>query len=122
MLYSFLFTTVAGFLTMVFHDNKIYAEVIGIFAAVVEASLGVPQLYKNLVNKHTEGLSAVFILIWIIGDSFKAIYSYMIGTPIQLVLSAAFQLLVDLVIMIQIAAYGSGVSKGTTKDVREKNI
>ncbi len=50
----------------------------------------------------------VFILVWAVGDSAKTAYSVMIDAPIQLVISAAFQLLVDLLILGQICILGEG--------------
>ena len=44
-------------------------------------------------------------MIWALGDSLKSGYYVAVNTPIQLVMSAFFQLLVDLLILFQFYLY-----------------
>lgn len=118
MVYSIGYTIILIIATNNFHEEKAFAETIGTISAVVEATLGLPQAYKNFENKHTEGLSVIFILVWVIGDSFKMLYSFLVGAPIQLIISAGFQLLIDLVILMQIWIYSGKHFK--TDQTREK--
>ena len=85
------------------------------FSAGVEGFMGVPQLYKNYVNKSTRGLSLIFILGWIVGDAAKVVYNMAKNEPVPLIISASLQLTVDFLILGQISMYSE-----TKKDEKEK--
>jgi uncharacterized protein with PQ loop repeat len=44
---------------------------------MIEASLGLPQLYSNWKTKSIKGLSLTMIGLWFLGDFFKTIYYLM---------------------------------------------
>jgi hypothetical protein len=68
--------------------------------------LGIPQLLQNHKNKSVSGLSIAMIMTWFIGDFLKTIYFVIKLQPFQFILSGAFQLAIDTLIVIQIMAYG----------------
>jgi len=51
-----LFTLLAGSLTYFFIDSRYYVELLGLFAVMTEAMLGVPQFFQNYTNQSTEGM------------------------------------------------------------------
>lgn len=57
--FMILFTVVAGCLTAVFIGFPLYVEALGLCSVLTEAMLGMPQFYRNFVNKSTEGMRFV---------------------------------------------------------------
>ena len=51
-----LFTILASIVTVAFIRSPYYVELLGLFAVMTEAMLGVPQLYENYKNQSTEGM------------------------------------------------------------------
>jgi len=51
-----LFTVLASVVTVVFIGSPYYVELLGLFAVMIEAMLGVPQFYRNYKNQTTEGM------------------------------------------------------------------
>jgi len=51
-----LFTLLASVTTVVFIRSTYYVELLGLFAVMTEAMLGVPQFYQNYRNQSTEGM------------------------------------------------------------------
>ena len=72
-------------------NNAIFVQTIGFVALLTEAGLGLPQLYRNHVNKSTVGMNSIMVLLWLAGDVFKTIY-YIVNdeTPIQVRLKDHF--------------------------------
>eukprot|EP00826_Nyctotherus_ovalis_P011302 TRINITY_DN1294_c0_g3_i1.p1 TRINITY_DN1294_c0_g3~~TRINITY_DN1294_c0_g3_i1.p1 ORF type:complete len:101 (-),score=14.51 TRINITY_DN1294_c0_g3_i1:98-400(-) len=81
--------------------------------------LGVPQVFKNLQAKSTEGLSTAMIFCWLGGDIFKSLYYYRTKAPVQLVACALFQLGVDVVILWQIRMYKGRTASTDAHEVIE---
>lgn len=86
-------------------DNKVYITYLGGSAAGIEALIGIPQIYKNCINKSTGSLSVGMIIMWLFGDSFKTVYFILNKSPIQLVYCGVFQLITDCFIIFQILLY-----------------
>jgi len=51
-----LFTLLASVVTVMFIGSAHYIELLGLFALMTEAMLGVPQFYQNYRNQSTEGM------------------------------------------------------------------
>lgn len=79
-------------------NNAIFVQTIGFVALLTEAGLGLPQLYRNHVNKSTVGMNSIMVLLWLAGDVFKTIY-YIVNdeTPIQVRLKDHFYSIFDTV-------------------------
>lgn len=88
-------------------ENAAFVEILGTASALVEACLGVPQVYNNFKNKSTDTLSLIMIFTWVLGDSFKSFYFYKTEAPLQLLMVGLTQLLIDFVIIAQIYYYNN---------------
>jgi hypothetical protein len=51
-----LFCLFGAALTKFLIDVSIYVEILGYLAVFTEAMLGVPQFYRNYINKSTDGM------------------------------------------------------------------
>lgn len=89
-------------------EIKSFGPILGVFSLSLEATLGLPQLITNHRNKNVTGLSIFMIVTWFIGDFLKTMYFIIKLQPFQFIISGAFQLLIDTLILIQIMAYGDG--------------
>lgn len=92
-------------LTACLQSRALYFEVLGFLSLGVEATLGIPQFYKNLKRQSTEGLSLSMIVGWTVGDSLKTIYFILRDVPSQFLLCGGLQICVDLAILAQFASY-----------------
>ncbi|GCE97255.1 cationic amino acid transporter [Zygosaccharomyces mellis] len=67
----------------------------------------VPQIYENFHRKSAEGLSLMFVVLWLAGDVFNlvgAILQHLLPTMIIL---AAYYTLADIILLIQCIWYGT---------------
>ena len=102
-----LITILFSGLTYLFHSKSIYVETLGLLSSLIEAMLGVPQLYLNYSRKNTKGLAPLLIFMWLFGDLFKLGYYLTNELPLQLQCCSGFQVLVDLLILSQFRIYRS---------------
>lgn len=100
-----LFSIVGGVVTLIFVRFTLYVELLGFASLLLEACLGVPQLWKNYANKSTEGMSIQMVLCWLSGDLFKTFYFIVREAPSQFWLCGTLQVLVDIFILVQVAMY-----------------
>jgi len=76
------------------------------FASVfTEAMLAAPQFYRNYVNKSTDGMSVVMVLMWTSGDIFKSSYFILRSSPTQFWLCGLLQVTLDLMVLSQVYMY-----------------
>ena len=87
------------------YDNVIYVETLGSISGLIEANMGVPQVFENFRTKNAGTFSKILIVSWISGDISKLIYLLLTNSPIQMTLSAFFQFIVDLIIIFQMMYY-----------------
>jgi uncharacterized protein with PQ loop repeat len=107
-----MFVTITGFLSqLIGYNNMIYVEILGAASATVEATIALPQIYQNFKTKNTESLSQFMIYTWVIGDSIKTFYFVETKSPVQLICCGVFQLMMDMVILMQIFYYSSNNMK-----------
>ncbi|XP_027456614.1 solute carrier family 66 member 2 isoform X1 [Zalophus californianus] len=99
------FTGVAGYVTYLSIDSALFVETLGFLAVLTEATLGVPQLYRNYCHQSTEGMSIKMVLMWTSGDTFKTAYFLLNGAPLQFSVCGLLQVLVDLAILGQAYAF-----------------
>jgi len=99
------FVAVGSYLTWAFIDSTIFVEVMGFFAVLFEAMLGIPQLHRNFRNKSTHGMSVAMVLMWTSGDLFKTIYFLMKSAPQQFTVCGCLQVFVDVCILAQVHIY-----------------
>jgi solute carrier family 66, member 2 len=67
--------------------------------------LAAPQFYRNFINKSTEGMSVIMVLMWTSGDLFKTIYFILRSSPIQFWMCGILQVLLDLSVLSQVYLY-----------------
>ncbi|XP_034851935.1 solute carrier family 66 member 2 isoform X1 [Mirounga angustirostris] len=99
------FTGVAGYVTYLSIDSVLFVETLGFLAVLTEATLGIPQLYRNYLHQSTEGMSIKMVLMWTSGDTFKTAYFLLNGAPLQFSVCGLLQVLVDLAILGQAYAF-----------------
>eukprot|EP00026_Physarum_polycephalum_P011324 Phypoly_transcript_11539.p1 GENE.Phypoly_transcript_11539~~Phypoly_transcript_11539.p1 ORF type:complete len:231 (+),score=29.56 Phypoly_transcript_11539:492-1184(+) len=99
------FSGIVLVITTILGSSPTYFEFIGFLSLSIESMLGVPQLIKNHTSKSTQGLSVTMIATWFIGDAFKTVYFAFTGAPAQFLMCGALQLIVDSLILAQIAVY-----------------
>ena len=92
--------------TYLYKGDESFAKWLGNVSTVFEAMLAVPQLVKNFMRRSTKGVTIILILWLILEDIFKMYYYYTEGSPIQLFLCSAFQMLTDTTILLQFFIFG----------------
>ncbi|KOH00464.1 cationic amino acid transporter [Saccharomyces eubayanus] len=80
----------------------------------------VPQIYENFRRKSAEGLSLLFIVLWLLGDIFNVIGAMMQNLLPTMIVLAAYYTLADLVLLIQCMWYDKD-KKGLLEQVK-KNV
>jgi len=84
-----------------------YAVILGFVALGLESTLPIPQLISNYNRRSLYGFRTSTLVGWAGGDSFKAAYFFLQGSPIQFKACAVFQLSIDLAIIVQRIVYGN---------------
>ncbi|XP_078400697.1 solute carrier family 66 member 2 [Cetorhinus maximus] len=102
------FTVMCFFVTYLLIDSQLYVETLGFSAVLIEAMLGVPQLFQNFKNKSTAGMSVKMVLLWTLGDVFKTTYFIANATPVQFWVCGTVQICIDVAIFFQVFTYGQG--------------
>ncbi|XP_022669346.1 PQ-loop repeat-containing protein 1-like isoform X4 [Varroa destructor] len=102
---TIIFTIIAGSVVFLFKDVTVVVEFVGLVAVLTEALLGMPQFYKNFVNKSTAGMSTSMVMLWLFGDVFKTAYFVLRDSPVQFVLCGILQVSIDLAILSQLWLY-----------------
>ncbi|XP_063681102.1 solute carrier family 66 member 2-like [Bolinopsis microptera] len=97
---------IISLLTYAFVDSSAYIEGIGTLSLCTEATLALPQLFKNFSSGSTQGMSVKMVMLWFLGDSFKTLYFIMRAAPLQFLLCGSIQTLVDVFILYQVLSYG----------------
>ena len=69
-----LMAGVMGVMTLIWEDYKIFSMILGSLSSIIEAGLGLPQVYLNHQRKNTQGLSPILIGLWLWGDFYKSVY------------------------------------------------
>lgn len=67
-----------------------------------------PQIYENFRRKSSEGLSLLFIILWLAGDVFNVLGSIMQGVLPTMIILAVYYTLADIVLLWQCLVYGHG--------------
>jgi len=102
-----------------FIDVKLFVETVGFLAVFVEAMLGLPQFYRNYLNKSTYGMALSMVMMWTCGDIFKTSYFIMRNTPPQFFICGSMQVSVDVLILAQVWLYKENTEK---RKRSEKNM
>ncbi|SCU91317.1 LAFA_0F03048g1_1 [Lachancea sp. 'fantastica'] len=67
----------------------------------------VPQIYENFYRSSAEGLSVLFVVLWLLGDVFNVLGAVMQNLLPTMIILAAYYTLADIVLLAQCLFYGS---------------
>lgn len=70
-----------------------------------------PQIYQNFVRKSAEGLSLLFVVLWLLGDIFNVIGAIKQGVLPTMIILAIYYTLADIVLLWQCLYYGHGTKQ-----------
>eukprot|EP00769_Ergobibamus_cyprinoides_P000617 gnl/Ergobibamus_cyprinoides/1625.p2 GENE.gnl/Ergobibamus_cyprinoides/1625~~gnl/Ergobibamus_cyprinoides/1625.p2 ORF type:complete len:246 (+),score=49.28 gnl/Ergobibamus_cyprinoides/1625:163-900(+) len=99
-----LFCAVLALVTWVFFASATFSEYIGLLATLSEATLAMPQVWKNFRRKSTAGLSLWLLFTWVAGDVTKFCYYQLTHAPWVFSLGASIQICVDCVLVWQLTS------------------
>ena len=85
--------------------NVLLTNIYGTISVTSEASTLIPQILVSCRTKNSGNLSTSMVALWFIGDSCKFIYNLKYKTPIQMIISGAFQIFLDFFCLMQILCY-----------------
>ena len=85
--------------------NVLLTNIYGTISVTSEASTLIPQILVSCRTKNAGNLSTSMVALWFIGDSCKFIYNLKYKTPIQMIISGAFQIFLDFFCLMQILCY-----------------
>ncbi|KAF8661288.1 hypothetical protein AX16_001387 [Volvariella volvacea WC 439] len=84
-----------GILFLIFGRSAFYVDLLGFAALGLESTLPIPQLISNYRQRSLYGFRMSTLAGWVGGDTFKTIYFFLQGSPLQFKVCAIFQLSVD---------------------------
>lgn len=67
----------------------------------------VPQIYENFYRNSAEGLSLLFVVLWLLGDIFNLLGAVLQGLLPTMIILAAYYTLADIVLLGQCLFYGN---------------
>lgn len=67
-----------------------------------------PQIYENFRRKSSEGLSLMFVILWLAGDVFNVLGAVLQGVLPTMIILAVYYTLADIVLLYQCLLYGNG--------------
>lgn len=67
-----------------------------------------PQIYENFRRKSSDGLSLMFIILWLAGDVFNVLGAVLQGVLPTMIVLAVYYTLADIVLLLQCLMYGDG--------------
>lgn len=70
-----------------------------------------PQIYQNFARKSAEGLSLLFVVLWLAGDVFNVVGAILQGVLPTMIILAIYYTLADVVLLWQCLHYGHGDRK-----------
>ena len=111
------------FLPFIAHSG-FYITLIGYTGLAIEATLPLPQIYKNWSAKSCRGFRLSVIVNWLLGDAMKMGYFFGSSEPVPWPFKACglFQAGCDAFLGLQFWVYGSGVGTGRGLEMGEKGV
>lgn len=67
-----------------------------------------PQIHENFKRKSSEGLSLMFVILWLVGDLFNVLGAVLQGVLPTMIILAVYYTLADIVLLYQCLLYGDG--------------
>ncbi|KAH7927861.1 hypothetical protein BV22DRAFT_1060141 [Leucogyrophana mollusca] len=102
----------SAILFLIFGRSEIFVSILGFVALGLESTLPIPQLIRqvatlNYKQRSLYGFRASTLVGWVGGDSFKTVYFFLQGSPLQFKVCSIFQLSIDFAITAQRLYYGN---------------
>lgn len=89
-------------------DAQVVSGITGSISLACWIIVFAPQIYENFKRKSSEGLSLMFIVLWLAGDVFNVLGAVMQGVLPTMIVLAVYYTLADIVLLIQCLMYGNG--------------
>ncbi|SSD61113.1 related to Protein RTC2 [Saccharomycodes ludwigii] len=67
----------------------------------------VPQIYENFYRKSADGLSLLFVILWLAGDVFNVVGAVLQHLLPTMIILAAYYTVADIILLIQCLFYGN---------------
>lgn len=92
-------------------DAKAISGITGAISLACWIIVFAPQIYENYRRKSSEGLSLMFVILWLAGDVFNVLGSILQGVLPTMVILAIYYTFADIVLLWQCLLYGSGTGE-----------
>lgn len=91
-------------------DAQVVSGITGSISIACWIIVFAPQIYENFRRKSSEGLSLMFIILWLAGDVFNVLGAVLQGVLPTMIILAIYYTLADIVLLVQCLVYGDGKS------------
>ncbi|QEO21572.1 hypothetical_protein [Candidozyma auris] len=91
-------------------DAQVISGITGSISIACWIIVFAPQIYENFRRKSSEGLSMMFIILWLAGDVFNVLGAVLQGVLPTMIILAIYYTLADIVLWVQCIIYGDGKS------------
>lgn len=91
-------------------DAQVVSGITGSISLACWIIVFAPQIYENFRRESSEGLSLMFIVLWLAGDVFNVLGAVLQGVLPTMVILAVYYTLADVVLLVQCLMYGHGDS------------
>lgn len=100
-------------------SSAVYISLLGYVGLAVEATLPLPQIFKNHQARSCKGFRLSVIANWLLGDMMKMSYFFFSSESIPWAfrLCGIFQMGCDLYLGLQFYMYGDGLGAGRVPDL-----
>lgn len=89
-------------------DAKAVSGITGSISIACWVIVFAPQIYENFCRKSSEGLSLLFIALWLSGDLFNVLGSVWQNLLPTMIILAIYYTMADIVLLCQCLMYGKG--------------
>lgn len=89
-------------------DAQVVSGITGSISLACWIIVFAPQIYENFRRKSLEGLSLMFVILWLAGDVFNVLGSVLQGVLPTMIILAVYYTLADIVLLWQCLIYGQG--------------
>ncbi|CCE61528.1 hypothetical protein TPHA_0A04550 [Tetrapisispora phaffii CBS 4417] len=87
------------------------SEITGSISIACWVIVFVPQLYENFKRQSAEGLSLLFVVLWLAGDVFNLLGSLLQHLLPTMIILAAYYTIADILLLLQCLWYGTEVEE-----------
>lgn len=89
-------------------DAQVVSGITGSISIACWIIVFAPQIYENFRRKSSDGLSLMFIILWLAGDVFNVLGAVLQGVLPTMIILAVYYTLADIVLLVQCLMYGNG--------------